>query len=138
MLANISIGTLRSLATADAWNLDGYVQIGLEYAVSSRLNRYVNDPSFDGSGSGRSGDAVGGSAEIGMSLGFWQNTRLGVFAKYLNFGDGDGVSFGLQIGHDLNESWTVTAGLDGTWVSDPGIHIDVDFHRFSLGLLRKF
>lgn len=136
--ANASIGIIRSLVASDNWDLDGYLQAGLEYARSSGMDGYVTDPDFDGTGSGRSGDAFGASAEIGLSLGFWSNSRVGLFAKYLNFGDGDGVAFGLHYGHDLNETWTVTAGLDAVWVGDPGIHIDLDFQRFSVGLLRKF
>lgn len=136
--ANASIGIIRSLAEGDAWNLDGYLQAGVEYARSSDLGGYVTDPDFDGTGSGRSGDDFGASAEIGLSLGFWRNSRVGLFAKYLNFGDGDGVSFGLNFGHDLNEAWTVTAGLDAVWVEDVDIQIDLDFQRFSVGLLRKF
>jgi hypothetical protein len=136
--ANASIGTIRSLVTADTWNLDGYLQGGVEYALSSGLGGYVNNPNFDGTGSGRSGDAFGASAEIGLSLGFWRASRVGLFAKYLNFGDGDGVSFGIHLGHDLNERWTVTAGLDAVWVEDPGTQIDLDFQRISVGLLRKF
>lgn len=136
--ANASIGTIRSLMTADTWSLDGYAQVGVEYARSSGLGDYVSNPSFDGTGSGRSGDAFGASAEIGLSLGFWNNSRAGLFAKYLNYGDGDGVAFGVHFGHDLNEAWTVTVGLDAVWVSDPGIHIDIDYQRISLGLLRRF
>jgi hypothetical protein len=83
-------------------------------------------------------DAFGASAEIGLSLGFRPGSRVGLFAKYLNFGDGDGVSFGVHLDHDLNEVWTVTVGLDAVWVDDPGIQIDLDFQRFSVGLLRKF
>lgn len=136
--ANASIGTIRSLVTADTWSLDGYLQVGVEYALSSGLDGYATNPNFDGTGSGRSGDAFGGSAEIGLSFGFWRDSRVGLFAKYLNFGDGDGVSFGVNLGHDLNETWTVTVGLDAVWVSDPGIHIDLDYQRISLGLLRRF
>lgn len=136
--ANASIGIIRSLAGADTWNLDGYLQAGLEYARSSDLGGYVTDPDFDGTGSGRSGDDFGASAEFGLSLGFSQKSRVGLFAKYLNFGDGDGVAFGLHFGHDLNEIWTVTAGLDAIWVEDVDIQIDLDFQRFSIGLLRKF
>jgi hypothetical protein len=136
--ANVSIGIIRSLVEADDWNLDGYVQAGVEYARSSSLDGYVTDPDFDGTGSGRSGDAFGGSAEVGLSLGFWRDSRVGLFAKYLAFGDGDGVSFGVLLGHDLTETWTVTVGLDAVWVEDAGIEIDLDFQRFSVGLLRKF
>jgi hypothetical protein len=136
--ANAGIGIIRSLAEADTWTLDGYLQAGLEYARSSDLDGYVTDPDFDGTGSGRSGDDFGASAEVGLSLGFRRDSRVGLFAKYLNFGDGDGVSFGVHFGHDLNEAWTVTAGLDAVWVDDPGIEIDLDFQRFSVGLLRKF
>lgn len=136
--ANASIGIIRSLATSDTWNIDGYLQAGVEYARSSNLGGYVTNPDFDGTGSGRSGDALGASAEIGISLGFWRNSRMGLFAKYLNFGDGDGVSFGMNFLHDLNETWTLTVGLDALWVDDPGIQIDMDFQRFSVGLLRKF
>lgn len=136
--ANASIGTIRSLVTADTWSLDGYLQVGVEYALSSSLGGYANNPKFDGTGSGRSGDALGGSAEVGLSFAFWRDSRVGLSAKYLNFGDGDGVSFGVHLGHDLNETWTVTVGLDAVWVEDPGIQIDLDFQRISLGLLRKF
>ncbi len=136
--ASASIGMIRSLATTDTWNLDGYLQAGLEYARSSNLDGYVTDPDFDGTGSGRSGDDFGASAEAGLSFGFWRDSRLGLFAKYLNFGDGDGVAFGLHFGHDLNEAWTVTAGLDALWVEDVDIQIDLDYQRFSVGLLRKF
>lgn len=135
---NVSIGIIRSLATTDAWNLDGYLQAGVEYARSSDLDGYVTDPDFDGTGSGRSGDDFGASTEVGLSLGFWRNSRAGLFAKYLNFGDGDGVSFGVDFGHDLNEVWTATAGLEAVWVEDVDTQIDLDFQRFRVGLLRKF
>ena len=135
---NASIGTMLALVASDAWNLDGYLQAGVEYARSSGLDDYATDPDFDGTGSGRSGDAFGASVGIGLSLGFWRDSRVDLFAKYLNFGDGDGVSFSAHLGHDLNEAWTVTVGLDAVWVEDPGIQIDLDFHRFSVGLLRKF
>jgi hypothetical protein len=136
--ANASIGIFRSLVAADAWTLDGYLQAGVEYARSSGLDGYVTNPVFDGTGSGRSGDAFGASVEVGLSLGFWSDSRAGLFAKYLNFGDGDGVAFGVHLGHDLNETWSVTVGLEALWVEDPGIQIDLDFQRFSVGLLRKF
>lgn len=136
--ANASIGIIRSLAEADAWNLDGYLQAGVEYARSFDLDGYVTDPDFDGTGSGRSGDDFGASAEAGLSFGFWRDSRVGLFAKYLNFGDGDGVSFGVHFGHDLNETWTVNVGLDAVWVEDVGTQIDLDYQRFSVGLVRKF
>ncbi len=136
--ANASIGTIRSLVTEDTWNLDGYVQVGVEYARSSGLGGYVTNPKFDGTGSGRSGDALGASAEVGLSVGFWSASRMGFFAKYLNYGDGDGVSFGVNYAHDINEAWTATVGLEAAWVSDPGIQIDLDYQRLSVGLLRKF
>lgn len=135
---NASIGIVRSLSADDDWDLDGYLQAGVEYASSSGLSGYVTDPDFDGTGSGRSGDDLGASAEAGLSLGLGNNSRVGLFAKYLNFGDGDGVSFGLHYGYDLNEEWTMTAGLEAVWVEDVDIQIDVDLQRFSIGLLRKF
>jgi hypothetical protein len=136
--ANASVGTMRALVASDAWSLDGYLQAGVEYARSSGLGGYATDPDFDGTGSGRSGDAFGASVEIGLSLGFWRDNRVGLSAKYLNFGDGDGVAFGVHLGRDLNETWTVTVGLDALWVDDPGTQIDLDFQRFRVGLLRKF
>jgi hypothetical protein len=136
--ANASIGIFRSLATSDAWKIDGYLQAGVEFARSSGLDGYLTNPDFDGTGSGRSGDAFGASAEIGLSLGVWRNSRFGLYAKYLNFSDGDGVGFGMNFGHDLNEYWTVTIGLDAVWVDDPGIQVNLDFQRFGVGLLRKF
>lgn len=136
--ANASVGTLRSLAESDAWNLDGYLQAGVEYARSSDLDRYATDPDFDGTGSGESGDDVGASVETGLSLGYRGDSRVDLFAKYLNFGDGDGPSFGVRASHDFDETWTVTGGWDGVWVEDDGIQIDVAFRRFSVGVLRKF
>jgi len=131
---NASIGTIRALATWDAWNLDGYAQAGVEYVRSSDLDSLVNDPTFEGSGSG---DEVGATVEIGLSLGFRPETRADLFAKYLALGDG-GVSFGVRVSHDLNETWTLTGGLDAVWVEDAGPQIDLDFQRFSLGVVRKF
>lgn len=136
--ANASVGTMRSLVESDAWNLDGYLQAGVEYARSSGLSQYKTDPDFDGTGSGRSGDDVGASAETGLSLGFRQDSRVDLFAKYINFGDGDGPSFGVRASHDLDETWTVTGGWDGVWVEDDGIQIDVAFRRFNVGAIRKF
>ena len=131
--ANASIGTIRALATWDTWNLDGYVQAGVEYVRSSDLDSLVTDPGFDGSGGG---DDVGATVEVGLSLGFRPETRVDLFAKYLALGDG-GVSFGLRVSHDLNETWTLTGGLDAVWVEDVA-QIDLDSQRFSLGVLRKF
>jgi hypothetical protein len=136
--ANLSVGTIRALMTSEAWHLDGYLQAGVEYARSSDLDSYPTDPDFDGTGSGESGDDVGASVETGVSLGFRRDSRVDLFAKYLNFGDGDGPSFGVRLGHDLDETWTLTGGWDGVWVEDDGIQIDVAFRRFSVGALRKF
>ena len=136
--ASASVGTVRSLLESDAWNLDGYLQAGVEYARSSGLNQYKTDADFDGTGSGRSGDDVGASAETGLSLGFREDSRVDLFAKYINFGDGDGPSFGVRASHELDETWTLTGGWDGVWVEDDGIQIDVAFRRFSVGAIRKF
>lgn len=136
--ANAGVGTIRALLASDAWSLDGYLQAGVEYVRSSDLDRYATDPDFDGTGSGESGDDVGASVETGLSLGFRRDSRLDIFAKYLNFGDGDGPSFGVRLGHDLNETWSLIGGWDGVWVEDDGIQIDVAFRRFSVGALRKF
>lgn len=133
MHVNASVGTIRTLKTWDSWNLDGYVQAGVEYVRSSDLDTLVTDPDFDGSGSS---DEIGATAEAGLSLGFRPETRVDLFAKYLAVGDG-GVSFGLRVSHDLNETWTLTGGLDAVWVED-ATQIDLDSQRFSLGVLRKF
>ncbi len=136
--ANAGVGTIRSLMESDAWKLDGYLQASVEYARSSGLSQYKTDPDFDGTGSGRSGDDVGASAETGLSLGFREDSRVDLFAKYINFGDGDGPSFGVRASHDLDETWSLTGGWDGVWVEDDGIQIDVAFRRFSIGAIRKF
>ncbi len=94
----------------------------------------MTDPSFDGPDGG---DDVGATAEIGLSLGFRPETRVDLFGKYLTYGDG-GVSFGVRVSHDLNETFTLTGGLDAVWVKGADTQIDVDFHRWSFGLLRKF
>ncbi|MBE2215443.1 MAG: hypothetical protein IAE82_16330 [Opitutaceae bacterium] len=133
MQASVSIGTIRALATWDTWNLDGYAQAGVEYVRSSDLDSIVTDPVFGGSGSD---DEVGASVEVGLSLGFRPETRVDLFAKYLALGDG-GVSFGLRLSHDLNETWTLIGGLDAVWVEDV-TQIDLDSQRFSIGVLRKF
>lgn len=135
--ANVSIGTIRALTTWDAWKLDGYLQAGIEYARSSDLNKLASKPEFGGTGTGASGDDIGATAEIGLSLGFRPQSRVDVFAKYLDLGDG-GVSFGVRASHDLNETWTLTGGVEAIWVDDPGIKINLDYQRFTLGLLRKF
>ncbi|BET65120.1 hypothetical protein ASA1KI_00380 [Opitutales bacterium ASA1] len=135
--ANVSFGTIRALKTWERWSLDGYVQAGVEYMRSSDLDRLATDPEFDGTSSGSSGDDVGATVEIGLSLGFRSDSRVDIYAKYLNLGD-EAASFGIRASHDLNEKWTVIGGLDAVWVENPGTRIDVDFHRFNLGLLRKF
>jgi hypothetical protein len=132
--ANVSVGTIRALAASDAWNLDSYLQAGVEYLRTSDLDSLVTDPDFDGTGSG---DDVGATVEIGVSLGFRPDSRVDLFAKYLALGDG-GVSFGVRASHDLNEKWTVTGGLEAVWVEDTDTQIDLDFQRFSVGVLRKF
>jgi len=129
---NASIGTMRALKSWDTWNLDGYIQAGVEYVRTSDLDSLVTDPGFDGTG----GDDVGATVEVGLSLGFRPETRADLFAKYLALGDG-GVSFGLRVSHDLNETWTLTGGLDAVWVEDVA-QIDLDSQRFSLGVVRKF
>lgn len=135
--ANVSIGTMRALAAWDVRTLDGYFQAGVEYVRSSDLDRLAAKPEFGGTGTGRSGDDVGATAELGLSFGFRPETRADLFAKYLNLGDG-GVSFGVRVSHDLNPTWTVTGGVEAVWVEDTGAQINVDFQRFSLGVLRKF
>ncbi len=130
---NASIGTIRALKTWNTWNLDGYAQAGVEYVRTSDLDRLVTGPDFNGRGSG---DEVGATVEVGLSLGFRPETRMDLFAKYLALGDG-GVSFGVRVSHDLNETWTLTGGLDAVWVEDV-TQIDLDSQRFSLGVLRKF
>jgi len=137
-LATISVGSIRSFAVSGAWNVDGFAHLGVEYARSSGLSGYPTDPSFDGTGTGRSGDDVGASLETGLSLGYKQSTRADLFAKYISYGGGDGPSFGVRLGHDLNEKWTLTGAWDGIWVEDDGIQIDQAFRRFSLGALRRF
>jgi hypothetical protein len=132
--ANVSIGTIRALAAWDTWKLDGYLQAGAEYVRTSDLDSLVTDQNFDGSGSG---DEFGATVEIGLSLGFRTDSRVDLFAKYLDVGDG-GVSFGVRVSHDLNETWTATGGVDAVWVEDGGAQIDLDFQRFSIGVLRKF
>jgi hypothetical protein len=127
---NASIGTIRALATWDTWNLDGYAQAGVEYVRTSDLGSIADFIGAD------SGDDVGATVEVGLSLGFSPETRADLFAKYLALGDG-GVSFGLRVSHDLNETWTLTGGLDAVWVEDVA-QIDLDSQRFSLGVLRKF
>lgn len=134
--ANVSVGTIRALAKWDTWNLDGYLQAGVEYVRTSDLDSIVTDPGFGGTGSG-SDDDFGATAETGLSLGFGPKTRADLFAKYLALGDG-GVSFGLRASHDLGEKWTLTGGLEAVWVEDTDTQIDLDFQRFSLGVLRKF
>jgi hypothetical protein len=129
---NASIGTIRALAAWDAWNLDGYLQAGVEWVRMSDLDSLVIDPDFAGSG-----DDFGPTAEIGLSLGFRPESRVDLFAKYLALGDG-GVSFGVRVSHDLNEKWTVTGGLDAVWVEDTDAQIDLDFQRLSVGVVRKF
>jgi hypothetical protein len=136
--ANASIGIVRSLSASDSFSLDAYLQGGVEYARSSNLDEYLTDPQFDGTGSGRSGDAIGASAEVGLIMGLWSNGHGRVSGKYISFGDGDGVAFGIHLDHDLSDAWTVTFGLEGVWVEDAGIQIDLDYQRFGLGLLRKF
>lgn len=131
---NVSVGTIRELAAWDAWNLDGYVQGGVEYVRSSDLGSLVTDPDIVGTGSS---DEVGATVEVGLSLGFRPETRADLFAKYLAVGDG-GVSFGVRVSHDINERWTVTGGLEAVWVEDAGIQTDLDLQRFSIGVLRKF
>jgi hypothetical protein len=135
--ANVSIGTIRALTAWDAWKLDGYLQAGVEYMRSSDLDKLASKPEFGGTGTGAPGDDFGPTAEIGLSLGFRPESRVDVFAKYLAVGDG-GVSFGVRVSHDLNETWTATGGLEAIWVDDPGIKVNLDYQRFTLGLLRKF
>jgi hypothetical protein len=125
--ANASVGTIRALAAWDAWNLDGYLQAGVEYVRTSDLGTLVTG----------SGDDVGATVETGLSLGFRPETRVDLFAKYLALGDG-GVSFGVRVSHDLSDAWTMTGGLDAVWVEDVGTQVDLDLQRFSLGVLRKF
>lgn len=125
---NASVGTLRTLKTWDTWNLDGYMQAGLEYVRSSDLGSLVTGPD--------SGDEIGATVEAGLSLGFRPETRVDLFGKYLAVGDG-GVSFGIRVSHDLNETWTLTGGLDATWVED-ATQIDLDSQRLTFGVLRKF
>jgi hypothetical protein len=134
---NVSVGTIRALAGWETWTLDGYAQAGVEYLRTSNLNRLATAPAFAGTGSGASGDDVGATAEAGLSLGFRPKSRVELFAKYLDLGDG-GVSFGVRVSHDLNEKWTVTGGVDAVWVEDTGARIDLDYQRVSIGLLRKF
>jgi hypothetical protein len=131
---NASVGTIRALAAWGAWNLDGYVQAGVEYVRTSDLDSLVTDPDFDGTDSG---DDFGATVEAGLSLGFRPETRADLFAKYLALGDG-GVSFGVRVSHDLSETWTVTGGLEAVWVEDVGTQVDLDFQRFNLGVVRKF
>jgi hypothetical protein len=134
---NASVGTIRPLAARDPWKLDGYLQAGLEYVRTSDLDSLVTDPDFDGTGSGDSGDEVGPTVEMGVSLAFRSHSRVDLFAKYLALGDG-GVSFGVRVSHDFNETWTVTGGLDAVWVEDVGTQVDLDFQRLGLGMVRKF
>jgi len=130
--ANASIGTIRSLTKWGTWNIDGYLQAGIEYVRASDLDRISTNLEIDGSG-----DEVGATAEIGVSLGFRPDSRVEFFAKYLALGDG-GVSFGIRASHDLNELWTLTGGVDAVWVEDGIAPFDLDLQRLSLGVLRKF
>lgn len=134
----LGLGYRQPVIERTDWGVSLYGVLGIEYARSEGLGEYRNDAKFGGQGTGEDGDDIGGSVEGGANLTFARAWETALYAKYFNFGDGDGPGFGARLNYTINEDWTAVSSWEGIWVEDAGFNIDIATQKFTLGLARKF
>lgn len=135
---SLGLGYTRNLVVGDAGTVYAYAIGGLEYARSDGLEEYKGNPDFGGQGTGEDGDDVGFSVEGGIGTTFGGAWDANLYAKYYNFGEGDGPGFGVRVNYTLSEAWALLASWDGIWVEEGGYNIDLDTQRFTFGAARLF
>lgn len=131
--ASLGLGIHHALTEGENVSYYVYGIAGAEYARSSGLSEYKNNPTYGGLGDGKSGDDVGIGIEGGIGALFGANWEANLYSKYYEFFDGAGPGFGTRIAYTLNDQWRLLGSWDGLWVEDAGYNIDIDTQRFTLG-----
>ena len=131
--ASLGLGIYHALTEGEKSSYYVYAIAGAEYARSSGLTEYGNNPTYGGQGVGKSGDDVGIGLEGGVGALFGANWEANLYSKYFEFFDGAGPGFGARIAYTLNDQWRLLGSWDGLWVEDAGYNIDIDTQRFTLG-----
>ncbi|MGA1193486.1 MAG: hypothetical protein ACO3ZG_03785 [Kiritimatiellia bacterium] len=131
--ASLGVGLLHRLNQNEGTAYYVYAIGGIEYARSSGLDEYGNNPTFGGLGDGKSGDDVGIGLEGGVGVLFGGKWESNLYAKYYEFFDGAGPGFGARVFYALSDDWRLVGSWDGLWVEDAGYNIDLDTQRFTIG-----
>lgn len=132
------VGKPVTLRLADAYTIGTYLLLTAEFVSTDGLDTYEADPAYGGLGTGEDGDDLGVGIETGLTV----DTRAGwsgdLYAKYYNFGEGDGPAFGLRIRKEINDRWSAHLSWDGTWVEEAGFNIDLAHQKIKFGVSRRF
>jgi hypothetical protein len=132
------VGKSFPLYAGESFSLGAYLLLSAEYVSVRGLEEYGGNPDFGGQGTGEDGDDLGFGAETGLTVVTPTGWGGSLFAKYYNFGEGDGPSFGLRVEKELSEDWTVQGSWEGIWVEQSGYTIDLDNQKIMLGVARRF
>jgi hypothetical protein len=136
--ASLGLGLRHDLGRLAGADWYAYGILSAEYARSSGLSEYGNNPTFGGLGDGKSGDDVGLGLEGGVAARFAARWEASLYAKYYEFFDGAGPGFGARVEYALTDAWRLQGSWDGLWVEDAGYNIDLDTQRFTFGAAYRY